>query len=68
MKLQVVHTEMYVPGNKTTTYDDIDSFVERYPITKNSYCSLSELPKAVGKSTTMRYDQYITLEVTLVDS
>ena len=66
MKYEVVHVEMYVPENSTTIYNDIDSFVERYPITKNSYCSLSELPKVVGESTTMQYDQYIKLEVTAV--
>ena len=63
MNYKVVHTEMYVPDEITNVYD-INSFIERYPINKHSYCSLSELPKVVGETVTMQYDQYIKLTVT----
>lgn len=66
MNYSVVHCEEYVDENTTTLYNDIDKFLEKYPINVEAFYEIDELPKEVGETSYLRYDHYITLEVTAV--
>ena len=64
MKYTVVHTEKYVNGSVTKEFDNINKFLEEYPIDGVSFLEKNELPKEKGESVGVIYDHYITLKIT----
>lgn len=64
MNYSVVHYEEYVDEKTTTVYNGIGDFLEKYPVNEETFYEVDELPEKVGETSYLRYDHYITLEVT----